>query len=161
MKVFRNVLSLLIVAIVFFIVIEGIFRVAGIPYKVRYVPNENSFARFDPELGWSYLPEKSAIIKAGTTKKSVYFDKYGIRVSRPDFQFDGSKPSVLFIGGSFTMGHGLSYEESFVGKFDVLEEVPYQIVNLGVQGYGSDQALLSLKRYISKFNTTAWFDFNR
>ena len=51
------------------------------------------------------------------------------------------------------MGHDLSYEESFVGKFEALQEVPYQIVNLGVQGYGSDQALLTLKRYLPKFQT--------
>lgn len=51
------------------------------------------------------------------------------------------------------MGHGLTYEESFVGAFDALKEVPYQIVNLGVQGYGSDQALLALKKFLAKFNT--------
>ena len=135
------------------IVIEGVFRIVGIPYKVNYLPNENSFARFDPALGWSYIPNKSAIHKAGNITRPVHFDKNGSRVQNPGFHFDYAKPSVLFIGDSFTMGHGLSYEESFVGKFDALKEVPYQVVNLGVQGYGSDQALLALKRHLSKFNT--------
>ena len=39
-----------------------------------------------------------------------------------------------------------------MGNFDTLEEVPYQVVNLGVQGYGSDQALLALKKHLPKFN---------
>ncbi|HDH12750.1 MAG TPA: hypothetical protein ENG83_11250 [Nitrospirae bacterium] len=139
--------------IIVFILVEGTFRIAGIPYKIKYIPNGNSFARFDPELGWSYVPNKSAIHKAGKITKPVHFDENGIRVPNSGFQFDYSKPSILFIGGSFTMGHGLSYEESFVGKFDAIEEVPYQVVNLGVQGYGSDQALLALKRYLTEFNT--------
>lgn len=65
MKVFRNVLFLVIVNLVLFllvfIMLEGGFRVAGIPYKVKYAPNENNFAQFDPELGWSYIPNKSTI----------------------------------------------------------------------------------------------------
>lgn len=157
MKRNKNVLSLLIVNFVFFLLlftlIEGIFRVIGIPYKVKYIPNENSFARFNPELGWSYIPNNSSMHRSGHIVKPVHFDTNGVRVYGPDVELDYIKPSILFIGGSFTMGHGLSYKESFVGKIDASDEVPYQIVNLGVQGYGSDQALLSLKRYISKFNT--------
>lgn len=135
------------------ILIEGVFRVVGIPYKVRYVPNENSFARFDPELGWSYIPNKSTTHETVDTTKPVYFDENGIRVPSSGFHFDYHKPSVLFIGDSFTMGHGLSYEESFVGKFTALNAVPYQVVNLGVQGYGTNQALIALKKYLPKFNT--------
>ncbi len=156
MKVVLNSLSILLINIFLFILmfifIEGIFRVVGLPYKIKYVPNENSFARFDPDLGWSYVPNKSSIQKTGDISTHVYFEKNGIRVPRPDSQLESMKPSVLFIGDSFTFGHGLSYEESFVGKFDALSEVPYQMINLGVQGYGSDQALLSLKRYLNKFN---------
>jgi hypothetical protein len=156
-KLIRRILFILFINLILFLLtfalIEGVFRVAGIPYKVKWIPNENSFARFDPELGWSYIPNKSSLHKACNITKPVHFDENGIRVPYPGFQFDKSKPSVLFIGGSFTMGHGLSYEESFVGKFDSFEEVPYQVVNLGVQGYGSDQALLALKRYLPKFNT--------
>lgn len=135
--------------------IEVAFRLVGLPYKKGYIPNENAFARFDPELGWSYIPNKSAVndVGDGKIKNQVYFDENGIRVSRPDFKFDYSKPSVLFIGCSFTMGHGLSYEESFVGKYDSAVNDKYQVVNLGVQGYGTDQTLLALKRYLTKFNT--------
>lgn len=156
MKLTGKISSILIIIfftfLVLFVVIEGAFRIVGIPYKVKYIPNENSFARFDPELGWSYLPDKSTILKIGNITKPVHFDENGIRVPNSGFQFNYSRPSVLFIGGSFTMGHGLSYEESFVGRFDAMEEIPYQIVNLGVQGYGTDQALLALKRHFSKFN---------
>jgi hypothetical protein len=159
MKVFKNIFFLLITNCVLFLLIffmiEGIFRLVGIPYsKHGYIPDENSFARFDPELGWSYIPNISAVheVGNGAIKSPVYFDENGFRVPRAGLKLSYIKPSVIFIGGSFTMGHGLSYDESFVGKFDSLKDIPFQIVNMGVQGYGSDQALLTLKKHLSKFN---------
>ena len=88
MKVLKNVLFLLIINLVFFLLIitlvEGLFRAVGIPYKVKYIPNENSFARFDPELGWSYIPNNSSIHTTGHIVKQVHFDSNGARVSGPD-----------------------------------------------------------------------------
>jgi len=49
-----------------------------------------------------------------------------IRIPYPGFRFDYSRPSVLFIGCSFVMGHGLSYEDSFVGQFQNSRENPFQ-----------------------------------
>jgi hypothetical protein len=60
---------------------------------------------------------------------------------------------MIFVGCSFTMGHGLLYEETVAGVLEAVPDFPLQIVNLGVQGYGTDQALLILKRYLRKFNT--------
>ena len=148
-----NVLFFLLVVLLVVFLVEGVFRAVGMPYKVKYIPNENSFAQFDPVTGWSYIPNKSSNHKAGQSVNHVHFEENGIRVPNPDFKFDYSKPSVLFIGGSFTMGHGLSFEESLAGQFGDLKEVPYQVVNLGVQGYGTDQTLLTLKKHISKFKT--------
>jgi hypothetical protein len=62
---------------------------------------------------------------------------------------------VLFVGDSYTFGHGLPYEEAFEGLLESMPDFPYQVVNLGVQGYGTDQALLLLKKYIKRFNTKA------
>jgi len=152
-KPIRILLINIILLLLVLIIGEIVCRVAGIPYKVTWEPDQNAFGQFDPELGWSYIPNKSTMSKTGSISKPVHFDVNGIRVPHTDFQFDGSKPSILFIGGSITMGHGLTYEESFVGKFDAFEEAPYQVVNLAVQGYGSDQALLALKKYLPKFNT--------
>lgn len=137
-------------------------RFIGIPYKVKWIPPEQSFVRFDPELGWSYIPNSSNMHKTGNLTISVYFNKDGVRVSRPDFQIDYARPSVLFVGGSITMGHGLNYKDSFVGKFASFEGVHYQVLNLGVQAYGTDQSLLALKKFLSKFNTkVVVYDFTK
>ncbi|MBI4698015.1 MAG: hypothetical protein HY758_03660 [Nitrospirae bacterium] len=151
-RIFSIIVVNFILFLLVFILVEGVLRIAGIPYKGNYVPSENSYARFDPELGWSYIPNKSTFQMNDDSKTPVYFDENGFRVPRPGFHTDILRPSVLFIGDSFTFGHGLSYEDSFAGKFSTLEGMPYQTINIGVQGYGSDQALLALKRHLPKFN---------
>ena len=144
-----NIVLLMIV----FLALELGFRLTGIPYLVEWTPSETALGRFDRELGWSYIPNLSRIIDFGVGVADVHFEANGIRVPHPDTVLSDSEPTILFIGGSFVMGHGLSFEESFVGRFAATEGLPYQVVNLGVQAYGSDQCLLSLKRHFSRFNT--------
>jgi hypothetical protein len=53
------------------------------------------------------------------------------------------------------MGYGLPFEDTFIGQLAEYPNFPYQVVNLGVEAYGTDQSLLRLRRYINKFNTIA------
>ncbi len=132
---------------------EAVCRIAKIPFKGKYTPNENAIARYDEELGWSYIPNLSKALVMGHGVVPTHFDQSGIRVPHPGFRFDSSRASALFIGCSFVMGHGLSYEDSFVGQFQALVGSRLQVVNLGVQAYGTDQALLVLKKFLGRFNT--------
>ncbi len=132
---------------------EVFLRIAGIPYSGDFIPSENAIAHFDDELGWDYIPNLSKTLKYGSYVRTVHFDAQGIRVPFPGYRLSRTRPSVLFIGGSYTMGHGLSYEETFIDQFEDLSGNAYQAVNLGVQAYGTDQALLALKRFAPKFNT--------
>lgn len=131
--------------------LEGFCRWRGIPYTVEWTPTENALAQFDSELGWVYLPNLSKTVNEAGHQWLVYTDEDGIRVPRSGTQLDPSLPSILFIGCSFTMGHGLAYQDSFVGQFAALPGMPLQVVNLGVQAYGTDQALLALKKSLPKF----------
>lgn len=136
-----------------FIVAEIFLRIFDIPFKPMYTPTENAIAQFDDVLGWSYLPNLSRKLRYGPHVKTVHFNKDGIRVPHPGFKFDYKKPSVIFIGGSFTMGDGLNYEETFIGQLEKMDGFPYQLVNLGVQAFGTDQAFLALQKHWNKFNT--------
>ncbi len=133
--------------------LEGFCRWRGIPYSVEWTPTENTLAQFDEELGWAYLPNLSKTVNEAGHQWSVYTNQDGIRVAEPGMQFDPSLPSILFIGCSFTMGHGLAYQDSFVGQFAALPDMPLQVVNLGVQAYGTDQAWLALKKFMPMFRT--------
>jgi hypothetical protein len=152
-KILAIVATNLVVLCLMLVLAEAVCRVAKIPFKGTWTPSENAIARFDEELGWSYIPNLSKNLTMNHATIAVHFDKNGIRIPYPGFHFDYSQPSVLFIGCSFVMGHGLSYEDSFVGQFQRLMENRLQVVNLGVQAYGSDQAMLALKKHLNRFNT--------
>ncbi len=132
-------------------------RFAKIPFKERDIMMEASTAKFDPELGWSYIPFQSRIFGYAPAKlvSVMHFNEQGIRVRRPEPPLDPSRPSVLFIGCSFTMGHGVDYNDTLPGQFEKINGGYLQSVNMGVQGYGTDQALLTLERHIRAFNTKA------
>jgi len=134
---------------------EGLLRLLHIPFQAKWSLSEDALARFDPELGWSYIPDRSVTQEFGDEHRPVpmYFDTLGCRVRQPGLRADPSAPTILFVGDSFTFGHGVTYEESFVGRLASRPDFPWQVVNLGVQGYGTDQALLLLKRQFKKFNT--------
>jgi len=141
------------ILVLLFLVLEVTFRIIGYPFSGDWVPTENGVARFDPELGWTYLPDISRTLVFNDRRLEMHFDKDGIRVPGPNHRFRPDKPSVLFIGGSYTMGHGLPFEETFPHQFGVSTGGRYQVVNLGVQAYGTDQALLTLRKHLKKFNT--------
>ncbi len=133
---------------------EGVLRILDIPHDDRWMPSENAIAQFDDELGWVYRPGLSQDVEFEGRTRPVHFDERGIRVPTPETRLDPTKPSILFVGGSYTMGHGLSYEESFVGQLGARDEATgLQMVNLGVQAYGTDQALLAMRKFVPRFDT--------
>ena len=138
-------------------VAELALRVAHYPFRGTWTPSETAMARFDPELGWAYVPGRAVSQTYGTDPRRVasVFDSLGIRVERADHTWRRGAPSVLFIGDSFTMGHGVSADEAFPARVEARLGGRVQAVNLGVEGYGTDQALLSLRRYIDRFDTRA------
>jgi hypothetical protein len=135
--------------------LEFLCYIFDFPFVGSWTPSENSLAQFDPELGWSYVPNRSAIQTFGTDphKIAIHFSSIGSRVRSPAKTLTPSAPSLMLVGCSITMGQGLLYEETVAGILEDTPGFPLQIVNLGVQGYGTDQSLLLLKRHFATFNT--------
>ncbi|HZO99268.1 MAG TPA: hypothetical protein VFD30_03140 [Terriglobia bacterium] len=137
------------------LLVEAALRLLNLPFDEKWTPSENAIARFDPELGWSYIPLCSSVQEFGSQRRKVamYFDSHGNRVGKPGVEPDPTLPTVCFAGDSFTFGHGLPYEETFVGQLSAMPDFPFQAVNLGVQAYGTDQSFLRLRREYDRFNT--------
>jgi len=137
--------------------LECLARILNFPFHVKWTPSETAIARFDPEVGWSYFPNHTVTQEFGDDHRKIamYFDDLGCRVPSTGYHASHTAPSVLFVGDSFTFGHGVTYEESLVGRIASKKDFPFQVVNLGVQAYGTDQALLMLERQFGKFNTKA------
>jgi hypothetical protein len=141
--------------IVTLVALEITCRLLDLPERFRVPLAANVAATFDPELGWAYQPNHSVVSTFASDERKItsHFDELGARVRAPGTTHDPAVPTVLFVGDSFTMGHGVTFEESFVGRLEGMPGLPYQVVDLGVQGFGTDQALLMLERNFKRFNT--------
>ena len=96
--------------------------------------------RVDPRLGWSYFPGRTTWVEMGGRRFSYAIDSDGDRVASISDRPDPTRPTVLFAGESIVFGYGLPYEETF--PFLVGRDLAVEAVNLGVIGYGTDQAHL-------------------
>jgi hypothetical protein len=134
---------------------EGLGRLLNLPFRPKWIVGSQPMSRFDPELEYTYIPNLSVTQAFGSQHRKVpmYFDDLGRRIREPGDRANPSAPTALFVGCSYTFGHGVTYDESFVGQLALMPDIPLQMANFGVQGQGTDQALLMLKRQFKKFNT--------
>ena len=99
--------------------------------------------QFDPELGWATIPNETTTVN----NKSYTTNSFGFRSPEVDM----AKKHILIIGDSVAWGFGVSDDETlsyYLGK----KLKSFQVLNLGVSGYGITQYYLNLKRNIDKVN---------
>lgn len=100
----------------------------------------------DPELGWT-------IAKNGGTTPEVEANAQGARAKRDRIYADdpGGKIRVVTVGDSFTHGDEVANHETWQSRVE--EARPdLEVVNLGLPGGGSDQALLRYRRDAAQFH---------
>jgi hypothetical protein len=119
--------------------LESACRLLDLPVRFRMARAEHVTAKFDSELGWAYLPNSSVVSSFGSDRRMIpsHFDELGTRVRAPGLKHDPGAPTVLLVGDSFTMGHGVVFEETFAGRLQARPDFPYQVV----------------KRHFKRFNT--------
>jgi putative membrane protein len=123
-------------------VAETACRLLDLPVRYRVPRAEDVTATFDGDLGWAYIPNRSVVSSFGVPPRRIpsHFDDIGARVRAPGVTHDPAAPTVLLVGDSLTMGHGVVFDETFAGRLEATADLPYQVVNLGVQAFGTDQA---------------------
>jgi lysophospholipase L1-like esterase len=100
--------------------------------------------QYHPVLGWSGYPNF-----VGTKDGNrVQTNSLGYRDREPAEAADGQRPSVLFLGDSFTWGDEVRMEERFTSLLEascgsVCDRLPaIHTINRGVIGYGTAQSFL-------------------
>ena len=98
------------------------------------------FSRYDSELGWAGLENAEDKFLWTDVNHYVSQNRYGFRGKEYPYERTDKK-RILVFGDSFTWGFGVNNEDIFTS---VLEEKhnDFEIINLGVSGYGNDQAYL-------------------
>jgi hypothetical protein len=106
----------------------------------------NLMYRYDALLGW-FPRESSSGFYEGSTRIRVVNNRLGFRdVDHPR----SDRPTITFVGDSFVWGYDVEAEDRFTDRLRPL--LPgWEIVNLGVSGYGTAQELLLLQRYFARF----------
>jgi hypothetical protein len=103
----------------------------------------------DPRLGWIWAPARTGHKTIGGRTIDYALDPAGYRVNRVEEPVDPNQPAVLFIGESVMFGEGLKWQESIPAQVGAIMEL--QSANLGVHGYGNDQAYLRLQTELPRF----------
>jgi lysophospholipase L1-like esterase len=137
-----------------FLALEGITRLA-FPQKKQ----SDKFWQPDPLLGWANIPNKTGFSRSPEFGAiPVAINSKGLR----DTEYDYAKPEgvfrILVLGDSFAQALQVNVEDSFPKLLEALlnkgrsSSVRFEVINAGVNGYGTDQELLFFLREGSKYN---------
>ena len=109
----------------------------------------------DPYTGWRARANlEKVLVEANGGRFRLSTDGDGHRLSYPrNHPIGDSAPVVLLLGDSFVQGLTVEDEETFVWLL-AREFENYRFVNMGVAGYGTDQELVQLERYMESHPST-------
>lgn len=139
------VLALAIIAAVVGIELVGYRTIPAWPFKVDGDP----IIVFDPEIG--FVPSRQASSLRSDyypdgrlrLQYHLYTDQRGARVSRPG-ESTPDHADVVFIGDSFTWGHGIEGADTFA--YGVGKRLATSTENLSMGSYGTTHSLQLLRR---------------
>ncbi len=102
--------------------------------------------RYDTVLGWRPVPYSSNQF-VGSRLITVVNNSLGFRAAEP---VTNSHPGLMFLGDSFVWGYDVEAPERFT---DLLQarHPDWNIYNLGVSGYGTDQEFLLLQMEFERY----------
>lgn len=132
---FKGILFYLIFVVfclaVSLILVEGLLRAGWIKPAYDMVGNQ---IVFDNELLYRVKPSsKPGINPQGYRDSPFQKDK-------------ADKQRILFLGDSFIMGDNVAPDETIPQVLEKLLSPAYDVMNMGIVGYGPDQSLLQLKK---------------
>ena len=108
---------------------------------------------FDPVLGWHYRPGSYWIKPPQSLRKHiVYINKSRIRNEdiKPNLETENRSKRIIILGDSFSFGKTVPFKDIFPTRLEKnLNQISpdrYEVINAGVEGYGTAQQLLFLKK---------------
>lgn len=124
------------------------------PSAIEFYRIQKSYHILEPDYFIDLKPDVNVHVKHFQNFFEMDFstNEYGFRGTN---KVDNSKPQIICIGDSVTMGFGVSDEDTFCRKLDHFKDksgTEYQALNLGVDAYGPSAIHLKLKKYLPKLN---------
>ncbi|MGO8998932.1 MAG: hypothetical protein ACLQVI_36870 [Polyangiaceae bacterium] len=124
-------------------------RILKLPRRYTMGLAKECNGEMSPRYGWLLKASNSLTLDFGGRAIRYDVNADHNRARSVDDLPDPTRPTIFFVGESITMGHGLMWEESLAGI--VGDALNLQVVDLGVDGYASDQAFLRLLDTFPRF----------
>ena len=140
----------------------GVLAYWSVPVVTAFVVQGEPLIAFDREIGFVPYPntvsQRTEFDRSGNRILSyhVFNDRRGARVSRPGEQAP-DHPDILFIGGSFTWGHGVENEQIFAHLAPLA--LGATGANLGMASFVTTQSLQMLRRNLDLKPRVIVYDF--
>jgi hypothetical protein len=116
--------------------------------KFSHPPEELSLLYdYDETLGWTPPKNTTRLYKGANRTITVTHNSDGFRGPEP---IENGKPNVIFLGDSFVWGYDVEASERFTEKFQA-KHPEWNVYNVGVCGYGTDQEYLLLQEVFEKY----------
>jgi len=138
-------LGLLLAAALF----EGGSRAAGL-HSPALRPSDTALWAYDPVKGWFHSPKATGQVRIGGPDEGrVLINGLGLRGPELTLAKPAATRRLLVLGDSFVFGIGVDQEHLFTTQLQQLLDSRgagrFEVVNLGVAGYSTDQQLLLLE----------------
>jgi lysophospholipase L1-like esterase len=128
-----------------------------------FFPDNHRIYRYDPAAGYR-LKSSLHSLQTKDYQEEIVTNRLGTANFQQDFS--GYQTLVFALGDSFPQGIGLAADASYPFQLDLLLNLrdgryyrDYGLVNLGVAGYGSQQAIVRLKEYAQKIGAPRYILF--
>ena len=149
----------LISAVLALLLVEGLLRISF----PLFFPDNYRIYQYDPAAGYR-LKSSLHSLETKDYQEEIVTNRLGTANFQQDF--GGYKSLVFALGDSFPQGIGLPADASYPFQIDLLlnlrdgrYDMNYGVVNLGVAGYGPQQAIMRLKEYAQKIGAPRYILF--
>ena len=121
------------------------------------VPQEYEFWRYDADLGWSRVPGSSGVFSNGYFHGFVTNDEAGNRRNSRAGTYEAGYDNIFCIGDSTTASLEVDDDQTVPALLERELRARGQrvnVLNLGVRGYGTDQAVRAAIRFAPRYRPT-------
>jgi len=143
----KKILKLASIWVVVIFVFGEIGARLFVEFPIEYEDEKTACYRYDETLGW-FPQENTECVYTGMYRTEISNNKDGFRDR--EHENDSTKKSIAFLGDSFVWGYDVKEKKRFTSNIQAfLPE--WEIYNMGVSGYGTDQEYILLKKWFPKY----------